>query len=560
MSWARRIGRAWAFGRHIPARKLVRRLTLIAAHRWSDRFPGAPRSVDVQLAETLPLPVFPARRSGAVAETGGDLRVRFLGDEVVFAGGHVDWSIDPPGRSRQLWRMNLHYMEYLEEVDDRLFAALLSGWIDANALPGPGAWRDGWNAYALSIRVVVWLQQLAVRGRVLDRRLIDRTAASAAQQIAHLERRLETDIGGNHLIKNIKALLWGAACFRGVAADRWRALGLDLLDRELAAQILADGVHHERSPSYHAQVFADLLECRAVLSDPVPALDAALERMAQAIADLTHPDGLPAQFNDAGLHMAYPPGSCLDAFAAQGGRRPQPRRRFAFQQGGFFGWRDERLTLIADCGPIAPDDLPAHGHGDVLSFELSVDGQRVIVDQGVYEYVAGDRRDRSRSARSHNLFWIEGQDQADFFGAFRCGRRPNVHVDHWDESASGFLLEGSHDGYRGAPGRPRHHRRFDADGEGVLIRDWIDSRADLPARMGFLLHPDIRTERVAETAFLLRSPRSSPIWLTSTAPLSAEAAVWWPDMGVELATTRLTADVISARAGVETRLSLVPSS
>ena len=106
---------------------------------------------------------------------------------------------------------------------------------------------------------------------------------SLAAQLIFLEANLETDIGGNHLIKNIKALIWASAFFQGPDAARWRKLGLDLLARELTAQILTDGVHYERSPSYHCQRLADLLECRHALgAETPPALDAALRAILQS--------------------------------------------------------------------------------------------------------------------------------------------------------------------------------------------------------------------------------------------------------------------------------------
>jgi hypothetical protein len=66
---------------------------------------------------------------------------------------------------------------------------------------GSGAWKDFWNSYALSVRVVVWLQQLARRTSRLSPDLV--VEASAVEQLVFLERNLETDICGNH----IKALI-----------------------------------------------------------------------------------------------------------------------------------------------------------------------------------------------------------------------------------------------------------------------------------------------------------------------------------------------------------------
>ena len=67
--------------------------------------------------------------------------------------------------------------------------------------------------------------------------LAARIEASVAEQLVFLERNLETDICGNHLIKNIKALIWASAYFTGPFAERWRRLGLKYLQRQLSHQI-----------------------------------------------------------------------------------------------------------------------------------------------------------------------------------------------------------------------------------------------------------------------------------------------------------------------------------
>lgn len=549
------ISRAWAFGRHIPPQKIVRRVMLGAHHKLRDwRGAFVPPASSVKLSRILPEPVFDQRK-GALKRNGKKLTFTFIGCSVTFSDGEVDWTAPGSGTGSQLWRMNLAYMEYLEGVDDVLFADLVKQWLAANTEVQPGAWRDGWNAYALSIRVVVWLQELSRRRESLETSVIEKVAESAARQLNYLVRHLETDIGGNHLIKNIKALLWGAAAFEGADAKRWEALGRRLLERELAIQVLPDGVHYERSPAYHAQVMADLLEIRSVLVDPMPALDTALASMAQAVADLVHPDGFCAQFNDAGLCMAYAPGDCLDAFAKQGFTRPSQRKCFAFTEAGYFGWRDDRLTLIVDCGPIAPDDLPAHGHADVLSFELSVDGRRIFVDQGVYEYVAGERRALSRSAAAHNTLTIQGADQADFFGAFRMGRRPHVSLTSWSGNSQGILLEGEHDGFSHLPGTPRHQRRIEARAEGIFLQDRIKGIIHRQAHVALLLHPRIEAKRLDERTFLLVAADTTRLRLHVTAPLLAEPAVWWPDMGVEHATIRLVAK-LKGTGGIETQITL----
>jgi uncharacterized heparinase superfamily protein len=407
----------------------------------------------------------------------------------------------------------------------------------------------------VSLRAAVWIQQLALRGERVDSAARETMVASLAQQIRFLDANLETDIGGNHLIKNIKSLILASSFFVGPEAERWRARGVRLLAQQLPQQILRDGMHFERSPSYHCQVFADLLECRQALDgDPIHGgLDDALARMAQVAADLAHPDGHVAQFNDAGLSMAYLPGECLDAYADIYGKSPAPRRIFALVDAGYFGLRSDVSYLVVDCGRIAPDELPAHGHGDVASFEWSVAGQRVFVDQGVYEYFAGDRRQRSRSAASHNTLCFDGADQADFFGSFRCGRRPNVEVLAYDSRNDGFTLEATHDGFRNLPGSPRHIRRFEVAADRIDLEDRIEGTPDRPTSIGFLLHPAVDVEISGQEARLRFA--GTDIALSSSRPIGVEETVWWPDMGAEQQTKRLRITVPPGVAKVTTAIS-----
>ena len=553
-----RVSRLIEFARHIPVRKLARRAELDVRRRIGDHLgrrpamsPGTPSR-----AGTPPSPLFAPRRS-PMSMADDRLRFSFLHRIVEMPSGAIDWNAPSRAPADQLWRMNLHYMEYLEGADLALWQRLVAAWIGDNPQTQRGAWRDSWNSYALSLRVVVLMQELQRRGRELPRALVARVEASLAEQLRFLEHNLETDLGGNHLIKNIKALIWASCFFVGPEAERWSRMGLGLLDRELDHQVLADGMHDERSASYHAQVLADLLECRHALGgDPLGGrLDEALGRMAQVVADLAHPDGGPVLFNDAGLTMAYAPGECLAAYARLFGRRPKPRRVFALRAGGYYGHRSGDCCLVADCGRIAPDDLPAHGHGDLLSFEWSVAGRRVVVDQGVYEYAAGERRQRARAAASHNTLCFEGADQADFFGAFRCGRRPNPTVLGYTAHDDGFVLEGTHDGFRHLPGQPRHVRRFEVRAGAVRIDDRIDGGTGAPARIVFLLHPDVGVTVDGGAARL--EIGAARVAMRATRPIAIESAVWWPDMGRELLTRRVVLALPSGLQQAKTELELL---
>lgn len=551
MAMLHRIERQLAMLRHVPPRQVARRLELAVYRRLASTFarPGEP------LPETprLPLPCLPERSHLATPLVAGWRLWQPWGSMDVTTP--IDWRLPGDDPETTMWRINLHYMEFLEAVDDAALMTVVEDWIDNNPLAAREARACGWWPYNLSIRTVVWMQQIARRRARLDDRFRRKAATSLVQQLRFLERHLETDLRGNHLVRNLKALLWGAAFFTGAEAERWRRRGLALLEAELAHQILADGCHYERSPSYHCQVFGDLLEIVTVL-DPGPRrerLREILNRMAVACVAFTHPDGQVALFNDSGLQMAYRPALLLAAQAAAGGQLAAcGDGPFALPDAGYYGLRAGDTYLIVDCGPVGPDELIGHAHGDVLSFEWSVAGRRMIVDQGTFQYAAGPCRDTSRNTASHNTVTIDGAEQCDFFDAHRCGRRPRVTVLQHRPTAAGFVLEGTHDGFAHLPHRPRHVRLLTATPDRLEIRDRIESSGSNTAEAGLLLHPDCRVTIAAGRATV--ATETTTVMIESSAAITAESAEWFPELHASRPTTRLRMTFAGAGATLETIL------
>lgn len=539
-----RAGALWRSVRHTRPRQLARRVLLVAkrhalerAAPWLGmRAPLAGRS-SLRPAADLPEALFPPRTE-ALRHHEGRSYVRFLEQERELASG-MDWRPRDLLFSSQLWTMHLHAMEYLEALDDASFARVVGEWIERNPPYARRYWMDVWNSYTVSIRSVVFMQQYAARQARLSGPLRERLLSSLVRQIRFLASNLERDLGGNHLLKNLKALLWAARFFEGSEARRWGALGMRLLEHEVAEQILPDGMHYERSPSYHAQVFADLVETFSVLPDGPERsrLGARLPAMAQALVDTTHPDGRVALFNDGGQSAAYAPGSCLDAYRRVVGAPPAPRASFALSSAGYFGARADGDYVLADCGPIGPDFLPGHGHGDMLSFEWSVGGVRIVVDPGVFEYVAGPMRAYARSTRAHNTVSLDELDQCEFYGAFRVGRRARATVHEHTQGGNGFVLDGSHDGYRRLPGAPIHRRRLAVEPGTLEIADRIEGGAGQPVRARFLLHPECRVS-LEQGAVRVERERVQ-VLLRSEGRIELERAWFCPDFGVRLDAPRI---------------------
>ena len=163
----------------------------------------------------------------------------------------------------------------------------------------------GWEPYPASLRIVNWIKFDLWRTPLMP--LPGDCRRSLFQQVAWLERNLEHEIQANHLLKNLKALVFGGAYFAGGTADRWLRKGARLFLKEIRRQILADGGHFERTAMYHAIVLEDLLDVlnfaisnkelmpHSIIEDLTELARAALAHL----DDTTFPDGSISMFNDS---------------------------------------------------------------------------------------------------------------------------------------------------------------------------------------------------------------------------------------------------------------------
>ena len=104
--------------------------------------------------------------------------------------------------------------------------------------------------------------------------------------------------------------------------------------------------------------------------------------------------------------------------------------------------------MILDCGPIGPDYQPGHGHCDVLSYELSLCGQCVVVDTGASTYEPGPERSYERSTAAHNTVRIDNEEQAEIWASFRVGRRPRTGELRGGRNGPFCFLTGEHNAYQ----------------------------------------------------------------------------------------------------------------
>jgi uncharacterized heparinase superfamily protein len=321
------------------------------------------------------------------------------------------------------------------------WAGVVESWLDEHSRPS----LPSWHPYPTSIRIVAWASALAT-AQPWPQALRARVAGAVARQARYLRRAVEHDIGGNHLIKNAKALIVAGAV---VPSSGTLGAGLHLLRRELGRQILDDGGHEERSTSYHREVLHDCGEIADLLSrgglDIADWLTASMSSALGWQSQIAGPDGLLPLLNDA---WEGPPVALVSE---------PPIRDLAAT--GYVVVRHGDDQAIFDAGPIGPAHLPAHSHCDVLSIALWADGRPWIVDPGTFAYT-GPWRDEFRRTAAHNTVELDGRSQATLWGDFRVARHPRVRRSPIRRQDEIVTVSASHDGYRGRPDPAEHTRTF----------------------------------------------------------------------------------------------------
>lgn len=417
-------------------------------------------------------------------------RFRFL-SHAAEIHGQADWSArDLP----RLWLYNLHYFDDLRAQE----AARRSHWhrtlIERWVIENPPRRGIGWEPYPTSLRIVNWIAW-ALAGNELGPLALQ----SLAVQTRSLKATLEFHLLGNHLLANAKALVFAGCFFSGREAEGWLRKGLDLLDAQLAEQILEDGGHFELSPMYHAIILEDvidLLQLSTLFPEQIGGHETSWRglatRMMNWFSVMTHPDGEIAFFNDAAFGVARSHADLAGYGASFGIPSVTAARSLSWlSASGYARLRAGSFSAIFDAAEIGPAYLPGHGHADVLSLEISVDDRRLVTNGGTSSYETGPVRACERSSAAHATVELDGHSSSETWSSFRVGRRAHPFDVRIAETASELTISASHDGYRWLPGDPVHRRTVIVSSHALRVVDVITGAGDHSVVARFPLHPAV---------------------------------------------------------------------
>jgi uncharacterized heparinase superfamily protein len=402
----------------------------------------------------------------------------------------------------RLWRYNLHYFDCLRQANKSAEEKqqLITDWISNN----PQGSQPGWEPFTASLRIVNWIFFLYQNPQARSAELLQ----SLYTQVLWLEKNDERHILANHYFENLKALVFAGVFFQGDDAERWLARGIREVAKQLAEQTLPDGGHYERTPQYHGLMlenYLDLYNLSNANAGLFPAEFTALlkqhcEKGLAFYQAILFPDNRLPLFNDTAfcvsptleeLHEYYwrlTGQSCLPGSA---------ERLVNLPDSGVFGYRHNKDMFVMDAGDIGPAYQPGHTHCDMLSYELMLDGQRIVVDTGVYEYSPGEMRHYIRSTRAHNTVSVDGDEQSEIWGEFRVARRAKKLGATIRQGSSSIEFEGSYKGFYAVKGGAVHNRQAtisldEQQGiECIDIADTVNARGEYSIESFIHLHPDL---------------------------------------------------------------------
>lgn len=555
------LGRRYRTIRHLTTSQLVYRLVCRGKFTAMEHLPRAMETFFAQVARLGPMPnpsspgleriaphVLRLQRAvhGPFMNGVPDGRFVLLNREIDFGGlAHVEWRRDLGEKNNRLWRLNLSYMGYLVPLFEAdpcgalpIVATLLRSLKEQNPWSSRGVFRDVWHPYAASHRVINLLTCLRlahVAGIAPTSDVIGDIVSEIRLCAAFVRHNLERDLGFNHLLKNFAALAVMASACPGAGFASRTLTGVRAC---VADQFLLDGGQAERSPMYQLLTLNDLriLRDSDVLTSADTSFVSDIAGKAEAAANaMIHSDGDVALFNDAWLGEAPPAEELISPL----NNRPHTPQVIELPQTGYVRLAQAGDTVVMDFGACGPDKAAGHAHADFLSLELSVGGERVIVDMGVPTYSEGTLRDRCRSSAAHNGPAFEGAESIEFWNSFRVGRRGYAYKLPVQFGAGTLAFAGWQSGYL-------HLGAFAAralwlfPGRGLLIVDlWVGS-PELVASSSFLIGEKWAAD--AGSRFVLTSTSKAQINFAALegSVKGLHRASYWQRFGVEIAGTRMT--------------------
>jgi uncharacterized heparinase superfamily protein len=348
---------------------------------------------------------------------------------------------------------------------------LIDGWI--RQFDG---WDEvEWTAGNLGSRIAAWIGFYDFYAPVAPADFSPRLAASLYRQWKHLLRIISPLLTGIEAVQAARGIIYGGLNFPG--GDAALGLACDLLQRQIAAEILPDGGHASRNPSAQLHILRHLVDIRNIfeLADiRLPAaIGTAMASMIPALKFYRHGDGGLALFHGAAEESSL----LIDAVLTQATMRGRVLRRLT--ETGYERLVAGRSLLFVDAAAPPTPALGENGHAGLLSFEFSHGRERIITNCGAMPADSPHCSARWRAAcaatAAHSTMTLADTNACDIDSDGGVAGIVNAMAQRFEEGGA-HGIEMSHDGYRSRFGQT-HHRilRLSGDGEVLSGKDILQA-------------------------------------------------------------------------------------
>ncbi len=472
------------------------------------------------------------------------------------------WTIPAPSERFAFW---LHSFEWLHDLcfgrdKSAIVRAryLVDRWVEIYGDWNPYAWDNDILTHRLFAWIVHWHPSLSA-----DRlsNLAQARRNVMVRQLLRLRKTFKRTPDGPLKIKAAVVLALGGLITPS-HPDKFLNRGLDWLDAEIDAQILADGGHISRSP----QVVADILHWLTVLDlalekrgvEPTKSHLRALERLRHILPFFQMPDGGLCHFHGSGISDRV----WLKKLLSETQSFSKP---FTYApHSGFQRVHQNQTFILMDTGETPPPPYDTDAHFSPLAFEMSYGPQRLIVNCGWSPEQPTAWRQVIRETAAHSTLVMNDRSAGSLV---RTGIRSRLfpesvetgvaetHVSRMEQS-SGVWIEASHHGYLQRTGLA-HRRRIFVDAEGLDLRgeDSLSvplghspiSRDEIPFDIRFHLHPNVRATLAQDlrSALLIQPGNVGWRFRTDAGPIRIEESVYLGEGTKPVKTEQI---VISGRA------------
>ena len=384
--------------------------------------------------------------------------------------------------------------------------ALILSWLAESAAWHPVAWRSD----IVGSRVFTWIVHLdEIASREADRPLRRAMLASLAGQLRHLARTAAWEQSGPARLRALKGLLGGLVAFGGPAPRITRVLRA--FERELPAQLLPDGGHRSRNPSFQLEVLRDLIDTRSVLRaaliEPPAVLQDAIDRMAPILRFFRHGDRRLALFNNS----VEEDGVLVDLVLT----RSETKRRGPDQalDSGFQRLHAGQSLVIVDIGGPPPHGLDRDAHAGLLSFELSHGRDRIIVNCGGYRGAKPAWQRAARASAGHSVLVVADTNAVEIRPDGALGPAPGMPRCERAEEGGHQWIAASHDGYSAQFGLTYSRELYlAADGDDLRGEDRLTGGPGIAFAVRFHLHPAVQASLVADGGVALLRLAGGAVW------------------------------------------------